>query len=85
MKLAMAVGDNRHYVVNTIAPRHFIQTAAAAGIGQVGVMQIFSEVISSANAALETVLQSLPAEFPASVADSISNGFSVRLRLLLPK
>jgi serine/threonine-protein kinase HipA len=85
MKLAMAVGDKRHYVVNTIAPRHFIQTAAAAGIGEVAMMQIFNEVSNSADAALETVLQSLPAEFPAPVADSISNGFSARLRLLLPE
>ena len=85
MKLAMAVGDRRHYVVNSIAPRHFIQTAAAAGIGEVGVRQIFDEVTNSANAALETVLQSLSAEFPARVAESISNGFSARLRLLLPE
>ena len=85
MKLAMAVGDRRHYVVNSIAPRHFVQTAAAAGIGEVAVMQIFNEVSSSADAALNTVLQSLPAEFPAPVADSISNGFKARLRLLLPK
>lgn len=26
MKLAMAIGDNRHYVINTIVPRHFLQT-----------------------------------------------------------
>jgi serine/threonine-protein kinase HipA len=28
MKLALAVGDNRHYVIGTVMPRHFIQTAA---------------------------------------------------------
>ena len=59
--------------------------AAAAGIGEVAVTQIFDELSNSADAALETVLQSLPAEFPASVADSISNGFAARLRLLLPE
>jgi serine/threonine-protein kinase HipA len=32
MKLAMAVGDNRHYVIDGITPRHFVQTAAKAGI-----------------------------------------------------
>jgi len=33
-KLAMAVGDNRHWVVDQIAPRHFIQTARSAGVGE---------------------------------------------------
>jgi hypothetical protein len=27
----MAVGNNRHYVVDSILPRHFIQTGIAAG------------------------------------------------------
>ncbi len=85
MKLAMAVGDRRHYVVNTIAPRHFIQTAAATGLREVAVTQIFDELRSSADAALEAVVQSLPPEFPAPVAESISNGFAARLRLLLPR
>ena len=30
MKLAMTVGDSRHYVINSIMPRHFLQTAANA-------------------------------------------------------
>ncbi|MGO8790425.1 MAG: hypothetical protein ACLQVL_23995 [Terriglobia bacterium] len=25
-RLAMAVGDNRHYRINSITPRHFLQT-----------------------------------------------------------
>src|SRR3954468_9007151 len=32
MKLAMAVGDNRHYTIDSIVPRHFLQTAAGAGV-----------------------------------------------------
>ena len=31
-KLALAVGDNRHYVINTILPRHFAQIATREGI-----------------------------------------------------
>jgi len=30
MKLAMTVGDSRHYVIDSIMPRHFLQTAANA-------------------------------------------------------
>ena len=32
MRLANAIGDNRHYVVDEITPRHFVQTAARGGL-----------------------------------------------------
>ncbi|HEY1895149.1 MAG TPA: hypothetical protein VGG62_02705 [Terracidiphilus sp.] len=32
MKLAMAVGDNRHYTIDSIMPQHFLQTAASCGV-----------------------------------------------------
>ena len=32
MKVALAVGDSRHYVIQEIMPRHFVQTAAKSGI-----------------------------------------------------
>jgi serine/threonine-protein kinase HipA len=32
-KLAMSVGKKRHYALNDIVPRHFVQTAEIAGIG----------------------------------------------------
>jgi serine/threonine-protein kinase HipA len=44
MKLAMAVGDSRHYVLHTIMPRHFIQCAAQACIGASVVEQIFDDI-----------------------------------------
>ena len=44
MKLAMAVGGNRHYVVDSIVPRHFEQTAAAAGIPAASLERIFDEL-----------------------------------------
>jgi serine/threonine-protein kinase HipA len=30
MKLAMSVGNDRHYLVSTIQPRHFVETAESA-------------------------------------------------------
>jgi len=33
-RLAMAVGDNRHYRINTIAPRHFLQNRATRRYGR---------------------------------------------------
>jgi serine/threonine-protein kinase HipA len=80
MKSAMAVGDNRHYVVDTILPRHFTQTAAKAGVSSIE--PIFEELRDSASAAIKNVLDTLPSDFPAQTADSISKGFQARLRQL---
>ena len=44
MKLAMAVGDNRHYTINSIMPRHFLQTAASSGVPAALVQGIFDEI-----------------------------------------
>jgi serine/threonine-protein kinase HipA len=82
MKLAMAVGDNRHYVVHTILPRHFLQTAANSGIGPSVVKPLFGELLEKALAAIEKVLDELPAGFPEQIANSITKGFQERLRTL---
>ena len=82
MKLAMAIGDNRHYRVGTIAPRHFLQTAARTGI--VPVEPIFEELRANAPHAIERVLEELPKGFPAQISESISNGVLARLRALEP-
>jgi serine/threonine-protein kinase HipA len=82
MKLAMALGDSRHYVVTSIAPRHFLQTAAQAGIGSSVLQTIFDDLHRGARAAVDRVVQSLPAGFPERVTASIVGGFENRLRLL---
>lgn len=80
MKLAMAVGDNRHYVVDRIAPRHFIQTAAKAGIGASTVHRLFEEIAQAAPGAIDHVLEKLPRGFPLAAAEQIVAGFRSRLR-----
>jgi serine/threonine-protein kinase HipA len=79
MKLAMAVGDSRHYAIHTIVPRHFVQTAARAGIGAATLEQIFEDIRSRAPKAIEQLEQMLPADFPKEIAASIIGGFNVRL------
>ncbi|MER9227124.1 type II toxin-antitoxin system HipA family toxin [Mesorhizobium sp. M0664] len=82
MKLAMAIGDTRHYLVDSVMPPHFIQTAAKAGIGPKPVKAIFDELRQQALAAVELVSASLPKDFPAEVADAIGNGVRARVRRL---
>jgi len=77
----MAVGDNRHYVVDKIAPRHFLQTARKSGVAAATVESIFQEITAGADAAISTVQAALPPGFPGALADSIIGGLRSRLRL----
>ena len=82
MKLALAVGANNHYVVNTIMPRHFIQTGEEAGMPGAVVQEIMAELLAQAPEALEQVRQELPQGFPQRVFTSIGNGVLHRANLL---
>lgn len=80
MKLAMAIGDSRHYRLHDIMPRHFIQSAAQAGMPADGVQSIIDELKADMPAALDAVCNDLPPEFPEDLRDSICNGAIQRLR-----
>ena len=47
-KLALAVGDNRHYVMATIQPRHFVQTALRQGMDSRVVGEVCAELADTA-------------------------------------
>jgi serine/threonine-protein kinase HipA len=81
MKFAMAVGDNRHYVVGEILPRHFRQTATSNGVSDETVDEIFSDLINRVPDALKATTERMPANFPQHLVDSISGGVTSRLRL----
>lgn len=83
MRLAMAVGDRRHYVIGTIAPHHFIQTAASAGVSAALVADIFGELAATVPAAIDEVLSGLAAGFPEALADSVAKGVRSRLRMIV--
>jgi serine/threonine-protein kinase HipA len=78
-RLAMAVGDNRHWVMDQIVPRHFVQSARNAGIGERVVDAILDELGDTALAKFEETLASLPRDFPGEVAASIHGGIQKRL------
>lgn len=82
MKLAMAVGDRRHYAVNSIMPRLFLQTTARCGLSVEFTQRILDEILAGADSAIDSVLGTLPARFPESVSASITGGIRVRLRLI---
>jgi serine/threonine-protein kinase HipA len=81
MKLAMAVGDNRHYVIDDIVPRHFLQTAARAGVPAALVQGILDEIANDAERTIEAAVAELPPGFPEAIASSVIDGVRKRLRL----
>jgi serine/threonine-protein kinase HipA len=80
--LAMSFGTKPHYKMRQIAPRHFFETADNAGVGKEVVLSIFEELAHETERALDRVNRDLPSNFPAKIADSISNGITRRLRTL---
>ena len=82
MKLAMAVGENRHYTINSITERHFVQSAATAGLGTTIVTEVINDPVANGETTLERVLADLPKGFPEKIALSIAQGFRSRLKQL---
>jgi serine/threonine-protein kinase HipA len=79
MRLAMAVGTSRHYVVNAITPRHFIQSAAAGSVPPAVLDQIFAELLEAAPKVMAEVADNLPKGCPRSLVTSIVDGLQARL------
>lgn len=79
MKLAMAVGNSRHYIIDRISARHFVESAEKAGLGREIAFEVIDDVLAHGSSALELVLSKLPSGFPASIAQSIAKGFQSRL------
>ena len=78
----MAVGDNRHYEIEEIVPRHFTQTGVKYGLAKTQVEEILDEVGKAAPKAIDTVMAALPASVPTSTAESIIEGMRKRLKLI---
>jgi serine/threonine-protein kinase HipA len=79
MKLAMAIGINRHYTLSSITGRHFIQSAEKAGLGRDIAVAVIDDLLTNAGKALNRVLDHLPKNFPEAIARSISSAFQARL------
>ncbi len=82
MKLAMAVGDNRHYVVKTVVARHFVESAVKGGMGRQAALNVIDGLRANGLKDLERTLAGLPKDFPQDIADAVSKAFRTRLGLL---
>lgn len=82
MKLAMSVGENRHYRIDDIQPRHFFQSAARAGIAKSVVDDAIDAVVTRMDGALSSLEDGLPADFPQELHASIGAGIRRRMGML---
>lgn len=74
-RMAMAVtGKNRHCEWNRILARHWLQTARACGIDPAQARQTLVELVGQTPAVIDRVGKTLPANFPATVAEPIFAG-----------
>lgn len=80
MTLAMSVGKSRHYRVDEVHGRHFIQTGARAGISRNRVTALLDEVAGRAPEALSIVADALPQDFPGAIHESIRDAVQTRMR-----
>jgi len=72
IKLAMAIGDNRHYRLEEIAPRHFYQTGRAARLTNEDIDEVFGTLKLSLDDVLERAsVQAGAAGMPAQTRDAI--------------
>ena len=81
-KMAMSIGNNRHYVLHTIQPRHYVQTARTAGMSAETVNALMEDIAERLPTAVESVTAKLPNDFPQAVSTSIVRGLVERSRLL---
>jgi serine/threonine-protein kinase HipA len=79
-KLAMGVGDNRHYPINQINVRHFEQAAASAGMDRTIVAAIMNQFKATVPGAIESATSNLPKGPPRRLAEQIAKGIRERLR-----
>lgn len=83
VKLAMAIGDSRHYRLKEIIPRHFYQTARRAGLRDEDVADITAELAGRMDEAVESVSAlALKADAPEATVTPILEGVKKRVKLL---
>lgn len=79
MKMAMSVGNSRHYRFDQIHGRHFVQTALRAGISKKRAKELIEEVAAKAPEAVEATANALPQGFPTAIVESVNAAVMARL------
>ncbi len=81
-KLAMRFGKSNHYRVENIYGRHILETALQAGLSAEATIEIFEEIRSQVDDALDKVASHLPDDFPIELFDTLQGSSKRRLQKL---
>lgn len=71
LQIAMAAGRRRHYRLDKLHPRHFVETAKAAKVPDALLWEAVEELAIEGRGAADRVAADLPVDFPAQIADPI--------------
>jgi serine/threonine-protein kinase HipA len=80
MKLAMFVGDKRHYAMRYIQGRHFLQTVQRAGLPKEIAEEVLADICDNAKKAFATLGNKLKNAHCEEIHASVEKGFLARLR-----
>lgn len=79
LKMSMAVGESRHYNVNKIFKRHFLEIAKLSKFDPDEMENIIQECIKDLPMVIRRVTSKLDVTFPNEIAQSILNGMVSRV------
>ncbi len=82
LKMAMSVGDSRHYRIDEIKGRHFIQTVERAGLPATLAREAMDEIGRNVERAFNTLEKQLPRGFSAEIHSSVKRAMTSRLKNL---
>ena len=83
IKLAMAIGDKRHYRLQEITPRHFYQMGRAVGFAEADIDEIFADLGRILDDVVENAATAADkAGMPCKTRDAIIEGVCARGKLL---
>jgi len=74
IKMAMSVGDHRHYKLKDLCRRHFLQTAKLCRFDNEHMESIINETIDQVPQVILRIRKNLPSGFPADIAESTFKG-----------
>lgn len=83
MKMAMCVGNNRHYKISEISARHFEESALKGGVPVARFKSILNGVAERYKQALQYVEQSLPIDFPEDIHASVKKSMDAKVSTLI--
>ncbi len=81
-RLAMSAGKNRHYRIDEVMGRHFVQSGRAAGLGSVALRQVIESILDTAKDAGVKARAEMPDDFADGIHESVAAAIDKRLSLL---